>query len=463
MAQKPNILLIHSDQHRYDCLGVNGHPQLRTPHLDGLAHEGMNFAHAFTPIPVCAPSRNCLLTGRWPVHHGVIANFDTEAPALDTSVMPTFATCLRGAGYVLGHVGKWQVHPRKTPLDYGFHDYIDGRGYGAWRAEQGLPPHPGWANGWLGLADDGVAPEQSDLGWSASRTIDLLEQYAQSERPFFLRWDPREPHLPNVVPEPFASMYAPESLTPWPGFADTLEGKPFIQRQQRATWGVAGWTWDQFAPLVSRYLGEVSLMDAQIGRVLAALDELTLQENTLVVYTTDHGDMCASHGMVDKHYVMYDDVTRVPLLVRWPGRVAAASVCGQFVRHALDLAATFCEAAGTSVPDTFQGQSLVPLLEGREQDGRTDAFSVYHGNQMGLFTQRMVRDMSWKYVWNATACDELYHLDSDPGELRNLASSSSHRDDLARLRRRMVEWMEAIDDPILNFWTRRQLVDGWKA
>jgi len=463
VPRRPNILLIHSDQHRFDCVGVNGHPQLRTPHLDALARDGMNFVHAFTPIPVCAPSRNCLLTGRWAVHHGVIANFDTEVSAADSSLLPTFAGQLRKAGYLLGHVGKWQVHPRKTPLDYGFHDFVDASAYAQWRDAQGLPPHPGWSNGWLGGVDDGVTPEQSGLGWGATNVIELLEQYNRDERPFFLRWDPREPHLPNVVPEPYASMYAPESLTPWPGFADTLEDKPYIQKQQQATWGVTGWTWEQFAPFVAGYLGEVSLLDAQVGRILTALDELGLRDDTLVVYTTDHGDMCAAHGMVDKHYVMYDDVTRVPLIIRWPGRVEAGSVCDRFVIHALDLAATFCEVAAVPVPHTFQGVSLVPLLDGSTDEGRADAFSMYHGNQMGLFTQRMVRDNSWKYVWNATACDELYCLDSDPGELRNLAASPAHRDQLTRLRNRMVEWMEEAEDPILNFWTQRQLIDGWKA
>ena len=460
MAERPNILLIHSDQHRFDCVGANGHPLLKTPALDRLATAGVNFRRAYTPVPVCMPARNSLMFGQWPTRHGVIANTGTEASPVERPSSPTFSQCLRDAGYSLGYVGKWQVHPIKTPLDYGFEDYIDYGEYGTWRRGQGLPPPRKWDEGWGGQTDEGVSPEQSCLGWGAERTMELIERYAHLDRPFFVRWDSREPHLPNVVPEPFASMYRPESLSPWPGFGDDFTGKPYVQAQQLRTWGVAGWSWEQWAPIVARYLGEVSLLDAQVGRLLTCLDNLGLCSNTLVVYTTDHGDMCGSHGMVDKHYVMYDDVVRVPLIMRWPEHIRPGTVCDEFVSHGLDLAATFCEVAGAAVPAAFQGQSLAALMAGGQGNGRRDIFSMYHGNQMGLYTQRMVRDRCWKYVWNATAEDELYDLTSDPGELTNRATDGDCAETLARLRGRMVAWMEEVEDPILNWWTRRQLAEG---
>ena len=109
-------------------------------------------------------------------------------------------------------------------------------------------------------------------------------------------------------------------------------------------------------------LGQISLLDAQLGRVLATLDRLGLAENTLVVYTTDHGGLCGGHGMIDKHYVMYDDVVHVPFVARWPGHIAADSVCDAFITHGLDLAATFCDVAGATIPETFQGQSLATVV-----------------------------------------------------------------------------------------------------
>ena len=129
MPDQPNILLIHTDQHRFDCLGVNGHPLLQTPHLDALAARGVNFTHAFSPIPVCIPARNCLLYGQWATEHLSIANWNTEAPrpAVDTGI--TLSQCLAGAGYFLAHIGKWHIHPTRGPLDYGYHSDIPESAY----------------------------------------------------------------------------------------------------------------------------------------------------------------------------------------------------------------------------------------------------------------------------------------------------------------------------------------------
>jgi arylsulfatase A-like enzyme len=255
-------------------------------------------------------------------------------------------------------------------------------------------------------------------------------------------------------------MYDPRAIAPWPSYPDPLIGKPYAQAQQRRTWEVATWTWDDWAPVVARYLGTITLLDLQVGRLLEALDRLGLAEDTVVVYTTDHGDMCGGHGMVDKHMVMYDDVTRVPLIVRWPGHAAAGRTCDAIVSHALDLAATFCLLGDSPVPDTFCGQSLLPLLSGEQAAGRADILSMYHGNQFGLYSARMVRDRRYKYIWNAAAEDELYDLELDPGELRNLATDPTYATELARLRRRLVDWMIEIDDPLLNGWTRTQLLKG---
>ena len=469
----PNIILIQSDQHRFDCVGVNGHPLIKTPNIDRLAAEGINFTHAFCPIPLCVPVRNSLLHGQWPTEHLCIANWDTEAPRPPEEGLPTFSQVLRDAGYFLGYVGKWHVHPQKGALEYGFHEYIPEGQYGKWRADKGLPPRPR-KQGWFGELDPHIGPEESKLAWGADHTIRMMENCAEKCQTFFIRWDPSEPHLANVVPEPYCSMYPPSEIPPWPSFPDPLTGKPYIQAQQLRTWKLDGWTWDDWAPVVGRYLGEISLMDAQIGRILDALERIGLSNNTLVIYTTDHGDMCGGHGMIDKHFIMfasltdgfalrYDDVTRVPFTMRWPGHIEPNSQCNAFVAHSIDLATTFCEVAGMPVPETFRGKSLLPLLADQQDNGRQDIFSMYHGNQFGLYSQRMVRDCRWKYVWNATAEDELYDLQSDPGELHNLAIDPDYEDELTRLRHRLVDWMEEIDDKLLNQWTRMQLLEGLKV
>jgi arylsulfatase A-like enzyme len=262
----------------------------------------------------------------------------------------------------------------------------------------------------VGGLDPDVDPRDTRLAWGADAVIRLLEERSEADGPFFVQWDLREPHLPNILPEPYCSMYGPAEIVPWPSFPDPLVGKPYAQAQQRRTWQVEGWAWREWAPVVGRYLGTISLLDAQVGRLLDALDRLALTEETMVIYTTDHGDMCGGHGMVDKHMVMYDDVVRVPLIVRWPGCATPGTVSHAFVSPALDLASTLCEVANAPVPATFRGKSLLPLLKsGRSAQSwdRQDILSMYHGNQFGLYSARMVRDRRWKYVWNAlprTSC-----------------------------------------------------------
>jgi arylsulfatase A-like enzyme len=458
MSQRPNILLIHSDQHRADCLGLAGHPLLRTPHLDRLAAQGTWFTHAFTPSPICAPARSSLLSGLWPTQHGCIANGDTEAFRPMVPGLTTFSQTLRDAGYRTAYIGKWHI-PEVPPTEFGFASYVPLSGYDDWRELEGLPPVPN-ANGWFGEVDLHIRADQHRLAWGADRTIEALRSFARAREPFLLRWDPSEPHLPSRPPEPYGSMYPPEQIPPWPSFPDALAGKPYIQRQQRLTWEVEGWSWEQWAPIVSRCLGVITLMDEQIGRLLDALNRLGLDRDTLVVYTADHGDLCGGHGMVDKHYVMYEDVVRVPLILHWPGRLEAGARCDAFVSNEIDLPVTFCDAAGIQPPGQFMGRSLLAAAEGADPQPRQDIFATYHGNQFGLFSQRMVRDRRWKYIWNATAEDELYDLQRDPGELVNLAAAPEHAAQLNRLRRRLIDWMEQTQDRLLNEWTRRQLEQG---
>ena len=455
-----NILLIHVDQHRFDCVGANGHPAAHTPNLDRLAAEGVNFSHAFCPIAVCMPARTSLMTGRYATQHGCLVNDGVEGYCPARGDLPTFSRALKEAGYWLGHVGKLGIGIDATPVALGFDEIVPSATYRAWRSAQGLPPPPR-TNTWFGEIDDGITAEQSAPAWGADHVIRLLAEAAERGQPFFIRWDPEEPHLPSVAPEPFASLVKPGDVPPWPSFPDPLIGKPAIQRQQVRSWGIDGWSWERWAPVVARYLGVVALIDHQVGRILAALDALGLAEQTLVVYTSDHGDLCGAHGMIDKHYVMYDDVMRVPLILRWPGRLSVGQVEDAFVTAALDLAATFCVAAGADVPPAFLGHDLVALANGASAP-RTQVFGSYHGAQFGAYSQRMVRTREWKYIWNATAEDELYCLADDAGELHNCAADRACAEILCSLRADLVAWMAETNDPLLNEWTRRQLLDGAK-
>jgi len=223
-------------------------------------------------------------------------------------------------------------------------------------------------------------------------------------------------------------------------------------------------TWDDWAPAVARYFGVISQIDEAVGIVLDALEQGGLMERTVVVHTSDHGDLCGSHGMIDKHYVMYDDVVRVPLIVHWPGATSPGGVCDAFVNHALDLAATLPLAAGLEGLTAGGGRSLLPLLAGRQGgQWRSEVVSTCNGQQFGLYVQRMIRTGRWKYVWNCTDVDELYDLQSDPWELTNLAASDAHRPVLSELRQRLLAHLKAVGDGVVKSrWPRLQLAGGRK-
>ena len=459
-----NVLLIHSDQHRWDCVGRRAHhPQLRTPNLDRLAAEGVDFTNAHTPSPICTPARASLLTGQWPHQHGVLSIPPTEVSAAPhrTSLPPDadlLWTRLKDAGYRQGHVGKWHNETEHPPSHY-LDDYVHEDEYFPWRKQQGIPDQPE-ANVWFGETDPHVDKDTHRLGWEADHVTRLLDEYKADGRPFMLRWDPSEPHLPNRVPPEVAAMYPSEDCHPWDSYPDPLDGKPYIQHQQRRTWGVDDWTWDDWQPIVSRYLGEITHMDEMIGRVLDRLDDLGLAEDTLVIYSTDHGDLCGGHGMIDKHFILYDEVTRVPLTMRLPSRLPAGRVCEEWVTHEIDLARTIVNLCTGETPESFKvgrGVDLLPVAAGDQTTGRDEIYGQWFGGQFGLYSQRMIRDGRYKLIHNATAEDELYDLEADPGEVTNLAADPTHQDTLMRLRGRLLAWMQELKDPLLNYFTRPQL------
>ena len=458
---RPNILLIHSDQHRFDCVGANqpfvrggaaGPGRLvKTPHLDRLAAEGTNFTAAYTPIPLCTPARASLLTGTWPSQHGswVIPNTLGYRPA--DAALPNLYRLLSDAGYRVTHVAKYHQELAGTPLDHGAAAFHPEEDYDEWRAAKGLPPRP-MTNGFWGEGDP-IDADDGRIAWGADHAITEMRTAVDEGKPFFVRWDPSEPHLPNIVPEPWASMVDPKDVPPWPSFPDDLENKPIMQRKSRQRWGCDGWTWENWQPIVARYLGEIMLLDHHIGRVLAALDNAGLADDTLVIYSTDHGDFCGGHGMVDKHYAGYDDILRVPLVARWPGRLTAGATCDRFLAHEIDLAKTVATAALGDSSETFVGRDLLAEAAG-ENDGREDIFVQYSGTQQGRCDQRYLRTRRWKYVYCPVSEDELYDLDADPGELTNLIDADEHAAVLHGLRERMMTWMTETGDKLTGpLWT----------
>ncbi len=463
----PNVLLITADQLRYDCVGISGRYPVQTPNLDKLAREGAFFTQAYSHIPLCCPARQSLLNGRRPETFGALWNF---SGALPVGALPpdsyTWPKQLGELGYTSAFLGKWGVHPDHDATTYGYDVYVGEMAYAQFQQQHYSQVR--FTNGFFGEANP-IPVHDAKTHWFAERAIEAMERLQQVGRPWHLALHLSDPHLPCRPSGRFADMYDPSQVPEWDGFRDSFAGKPYIQRQQLYNWGVQDYTWEDWAPIVARYYGMISQLDDAIGKVLQALEETGGAENTLVIFTADHGDMCGSHRMMDKHYILYDDVVHVPLMYRWPGRIEPDVKHDRFVYNILDLPPTVLEAAGAGQPRFLQGRSLLPLLLNEAEDlakhvgWREDVVTTYNGQQFGLYTQRMIRTRDWKYIWNTTDVDELYDLGEDPGELNNRIADPAHVDVVSDLRRRLYDRLASDGDALVaNEWTKRQLLNGQK-
>lgn len=479
MRQRPNVLLLLADQLRYDV--VDSPTLAHTPTLDALRAEASWLANHYTPIGICSPARAALLTGRLPHATGVFNNVngtDAIGRNLDRAV-PTLAESLAAQGYRTGYVGKWHLGVDDAPGDRGFADVrlsdaelLGPRFADAWsrfgehRADAVCtrypPAHPRLAAAHPRVAfpiySSAPIPESaSPAAAVAGATGELLAGYAAGREPFFLVASFLEPHWPNVLPEPYASMYDPAGIPPWPNAADDFAGKPRTLAAGLGHFGVTDFTWADWAPIVAAYLGAVSYHDELLGRVLACLADLGLAERTLVVISADHGDMAGAHRQFNKGPLMYEEVYHVPFLARLPG-VIAAGVARQELTSHIDLTPTIRELAGLPADASAHGRSLLPLLAapGTPTGWRSSLVCQFHGDEFGLYSQRMLRQDRYKLIYNPNDVRELYDLVADPYELENLATSPAHAGLRADLEAELYLQMLATDDP-LRAWAGNTL------
>jgi arylsulfatase A-like enzyme len=463
---RPNILMIVSDQERADVLGCYGGP-CRTPAIDALAADGVRFETCLAPTAICSPTRASFLTGLYPHGHGILNNTH-EPDALRVELAPgvvTWPELLRNAGYRLGYVGKWHVG-RGRPEDFGFHDVVAADDVVAGANDEAIvesepellePVYARYPHGRLLIAGIDPRPlEATETRRDADAAIDLLRRYANVDAPFAIRLDFEGPHHPYMPPRAYAAMYDPETIPPWPNFDEDASTKPAAQQRLIEQRGVAGWTWADWRPVVARYFGFVSYIDFEIGRVLGALEEAGLAERTVVIHTADHGDMTGSHGgQFNKGPLMYDEVCRVPLIVRDPRGGRSGVVHAPVGSPA--LMPTILDLADVPVPAGLHVASLGPALSDPTAAPRTGAaFAEYHGEEWGLYSMRMIRTESAKYVYSPHGSDELYDLEADPHELVNRDADPALADLRTSLRGRLREWMIATGDP-LALWAQRVL------
>jgi len=474
LTARPNLLILMADQLRSDCLGSNGAAICRTPHLDRLAREGLSFQRAYCVTPLCSPARGALFTGRYPHSNGLWANTHyphTPTPHLRAGERLLFEH-LAAAGYHCGYAGKWHLSAGDEAAEAegrGVADFFPGRRAAVLHRERlRLPPRDDVGGARRRTMEGehppmcGAAPyplEYHQDAGIAGQAVHLLRAYAAqgigtAERPFALVCSFHGPHFPIEVPEPYASLYDPAAVPRPASFDDTFEGKPASQRTHPWLQLARHLSWPEWQRVIAHYWGFCTFIDALMGRVLDALDETGLAERTLVLATADHGEMAGHHRLFDKGPYFYEDVMRVPLVWRWPERIAARAGPSNLPVSHVDVVPSVLDLAGVPpVAGTppLQGHSLAAVLGGGDAPRGEPA--VFGETTPGDVPNpqvhaRLIFDGRWKYVYRPGDVDELYDLHTDPEELCNLASAAEAAGQLVHLRAGLAAWMRRTDDPL---------------
>lgn len=465
-----NILFLMTDQHRVDTLGAYGNAVVDTPNLDRLAASGTRFDRAYTPTAICTPARASLLTGSAPFRHKLLANQERNVGYLEDLPREafTFPAALFERGYQLGLVGKWHIGTERNAADYGFagpdlpgwHNPVDHPDYLAYLAEHDLPGYaisdevrgtmPNGRPGNLLAARLHQPAEATFEAYLTTRAIQMLRTFASAGRPFYLALNFFGPHLPYVIPDAYYDRYDPADVELPASVAETFVGKPPVQQNYSAHWAFDTMPLEESRKLIAVYLGYVSLIDEQIGRVLDVMAELSLEERTAVFFTADHGEFTGAHRLHDKGPAMYEDIYRIPGLLRVPGG-PAGQVRDELV-SLTDCTATILELAGCDSEDAVDSRSLLPLARGEQVPWAADLVCEFHGHHFP-YPQRMLRTERFKLVVNPDSVNELYDLETDPDELHNLYAAPELAEVRSALMRRLYTLLRDRGDNFHHWMT----------
>jgi len=480
--EKPNIVLIITDHHAFYDHSREGEFTVPMESFEALGRDGVWFERAYSVCPICTPARSSMMTGVYPSAHGLRWNTD-GGPMVRKRDFPSgqvlYSHLLSQAGYRNAYVGKWHCGHEKLPVDYGIEgwslpDYgkvYMSEAYQSYAAERGLGmaraliehnvDHPGWEGETLTLHDpspwtfmnsSGVLvgpPEAHEEQFVAHLAVEKLRELTRSEQPFSLVvsfWGPHQPYFPT---EPYASLYRPADIPEYPSFRDDLAGRParhFIHRECHHPLVKRWRSWRIWQQVLARCYSQIAQTDAAIGRVVDALEELGAAENTLVLCCADHGDSVGCHGgLWDKASTYTEEVGRVPMALRWPARIAGGNRVRRPVSN-MDVTATLLEAAGARVPAWMHSRSLLTLADDPATTDYPHAVVCEHNGHGEDLLMRIVLDGRYKYVAALFDGDELYDLEADPHEMRNLADDPAHRAVKEPLRESLIRHMEETRD-----------------
>ena len=448
---RPNVLFIMVDEMRWDALGCEKHAVVRTPNLDRLAREGVRFAHTYTVSPVCSPARASAFTGRYAHVHGVTSN---GTPAHNGEVF--LPSILKHYGYHTAIAGKLHYAPRRYDFGFdqfwsfssegptpelGYNEYLRKKhgSPGKWPIVPGTCP---WPDDPLGR-DVGLFryPEEDfETDWITARSLEYLRSRQGKPQPWFLFTSYLKPHSPSVEPEPYFSMYDPKKM-PVPKLPpDAKAARAAARGQQRRHYVDDE---EMMRVMSAKYYGAITHVDRHVGQLLAELEALGMAQDTLVLFTADHGNMLGDKGRWFKG-IQYEGSARIPLLWRGPKGTAenGGRVVPQVVENT-DVMPSILETAGIPVPQGVQGRSFLKLARGGDAQWKDRCFSQLRGG--------MLVEGQWKLIDNSLEGSgpfELYNLESDPKEERNLAEDARQRERVQAMRGKLAGWRAERPAPI---------------
>ncbi len=437
-----NLLFITADQQRWDSLPCYGLDFMQTPHLDRLAREGMVFERCYVPAPLCVPTRAALMCGQWPTTTGVLGN----GHWLDEGKLPVWPQLLTDAGYNTAAIGKMHFFPwdarngfqERISAEDKRHTYLPDDHSKFLKAHGYRRAHPTQNPGYFDTLNASVTPLPKRFhvdGFIGDQAAEWLA--SQGTEPFAAWVSFAGPHDPYDPPEEMADMYYDAPIPAPVGSREELVNKPRAQQQagqenlKNSMYRMAPSeaTPEQHRMWRAHYYANITLIDEEVGKMLAALEANGVLDETLIIYTADHGDALGDHGLPYKGFY-YESMAHVPLIIRGPG-VDAGTRCPALV-SSLDYVPLFYSACDVEPPDTLQGRSLAPLLSDPTLPHRDIVFSENMGSQM-------VRDARYKYAHYATGESELYDLETDSDEIENLAESRAHADVISYMRGLLCE------------------------
>ena len=436
--KRPNILFIFPDQMRGQAMGCMGNPDVKTPHLDKLAADGLLFERTYANTPVCCPARAIILTGKYAHKNGMIAN-DLRLRETET----TLAELLRDAGYRTGFVGKW--HLDGGPRLPGYVPPGERRqGFDFWAAN--VVSHRHFDTHYFRDTDEPIPIEVFEPEAWADLGIEFLQQSQTDDRPFFLTIQMGPPHDPYLAPDEYMKMYDPEKLTMRPNWAgeDGPELEPSPGKRVPGPKEIAA------------YYAMITAVDDQIGRILGELDRLGLREDTVVLVSSDHGDMLGSQGAKLKRKPWEESIL-VPGILRYP-REGRKGERTQAIFSHVDFAPTLLGLAGLPVPADMQGADLSGVVVGKTDDGPDSAFFQIFGPFDGgrvAAAWRGVRTARYTYARYENEPWVLYDNDEDPYQMKNLAADPAAAGLRDEMEAKLNQWMERTGDSWSLNWTEK--------